>query len=295
MLAFINFRCQLFCAHSGLTFFHLTGFVQESPASTSTPLPPSFGLGFGASSTLLIGAVMDIFESLGLTFNASRLTRDQRDKIRSEMQGALDYVNHADSFAKAIGNLSIDWAHLDRKLDELFQPLLNCTAEEVACILVENIDARCSQLKRLITVAKPPRDWRDWIFAVLNRAANEIGPKRNRLLHDTWDFRDNTAARTDKRAKIKQAQSRQEETLSFDTKHPVSAEEIELLTSCVFTVSMALDAAKLDLVQWREEGRFPEFDPQWIPAGKPTARCSAFRLTDTVPPRPVPPEQFELG
>jgi hypothetical protein len=222
-------------------------------------------------------------------------TEDDRRRLRHLLDRTGALLDKVDNHAQEIGHLCITWASMDRMIDHLFRPLLGCSAEQVACILVENIDTRCTMLKRLLVVADVPTNWLEWIVALLNRASNELAPLRNRVVHDAWRISENKAMRIDKRAKIAKSQSRGKGQLSFDTEHPMEADEITLLDQKVSTVAIALRVAAIALDRWQIEGRFPELDPQWLPACKLAARCPDYQLDGESPEKPFAPLHFEFG
>jgi len=238
---------------------------------------------------------MDDFESFLKSIDYSGLSEEQRRQARLNLEKSSHQLDRWDLITKALGELSVSWTHLDAAVDKLFQPLLNCTAEEVSCILVENVNARCSMLKRLIVVAKAPQDWQKWIFGLLDRISNEIGPMRNRLLHDALQVSDEGAYRIDKRPRLGRMRADQPISLSFNARHPVTIEDIHLLGDKMFTVSTALKIAQLSLSDWRKCGYFPQLDPLWLPASMETARCTFYRVSADELKRPLPPSNFEMG
>lgn len=104
--------------------------------------------------------------------------------------------------AMNLGQLCMSWAALDRVIDDLFEPLLDCSAAQVASIVtnVDNISARCDILKRFLHLEPVGDEFREWLVAVLNRVSNELAPLRNRYIHDHWSVKLDAIVRTDKRA-----------------------------------------------------------------------------------------------
>lgn len=173
-----------------------------------------------------------------------------------------------------LGRLCISWAALDHELDSLFRPLLQCSAEQIAALVgnIDNTAARCEMLRRLIFVEAPSEPWREWFVGLIDRITNELGPMRNRYIHDAWSVFSQPLVRRDRRALVKQAQSRQPPKLVFNTEHVAEPGEVERFTSAVSTVLAAVAFAAIDLRRWRQTGKPLEPEPRLIPASKKHAR-----------------------
>lgn len=214
------------------------------------------------------------------------ITAKNYDQVKRTLDKASAMLAKRDEYAVAVGNLASAWAGLDHRVDELFEPLLNCSEEKVACITVENIATRCEMLKKLLHTERLPSKWTAWVEGLLNRTANELAPLRNRFIHDSWGMSKTGFLRIDKRAKVGKVQSRQRPKLTYKTEHPTSVEDVYKLTMCVGTVSFALWAATHTLRLWRLEGRRLRLSRQWLPASMPTARCSNMIVNGSAPHRP---------
>jgi hypothetical protein len=179
-----------------------------------------------------------------------------------------------DKHVQSIGQLCITWAVLDSKVDELFEPLLQCSPAQVASLVtnVDTISARCDILRRLITLESPSPEYRKWVIALLNRVTGELAPLRNRYVHDNWSISHEAVVKIDKRAKIGKAQSRMDEELSFNTKEVTPTEVVDKLTGRVRLVFAMLHWAAYDLRHWRRTGQPLKPHPQYIEASKPNAR-----------------------
>jgi hypothetical protein len=176
--------------------------------------------------------------------------------------------------ATSIGLLCISWATLDRKLDPLIGLLLPCSKEKVASIAanIEQVGARCEILKRLVMVESPSPEWRGWFIAILDRISGEIGPLRNRCVHDYWRLKGGQMTRQDRRAKIAKPQSHEPERLIFDTTYVMPTDQVERLILRIEAALTALLAAETDLLSWRKTGQPVMPDPQLAPVSKPNAR-----------------------
>jgi hypothetical protein len=179
-----------------------------------------------------------------------------------------------EAHAMSLGRLCIAWAVLDRTVDGIFKPMLNCSDAQVASIVtnIENISSRCDILKRLITDSKVPRAYAEWVIALLHRVSGELAPLRNRYVHDSWDITHEEVTKIDKRAKITKAQSRQPDQLLFDTKDVTPTTEVDKLIAKVTLVMAMLSFARFDLAHWQQTKLPIEPHPPYIEASKPRAR-----------------------
>lgn len=193
------------------------------------------------------------------------------DEVLAAMKQAQEDFQH---HAELIGVLCISWAALDHALDPLFTHLLQCSEKQVACFAanIEQVGLRCEILKRLLIVEAPSQNWREWLTAILDRVSGELAPIRNRCIHDAWSRKDGKMTRTDRRLQIGKSQSRQPDTLIYNTEHVMPADQVERLLRQVEAVTGALEGANRDLRKWRETGQPVEPDPQLVPVCKRTAR-----------------------
>lgn len=184
-----------------------------------------------------------------------------------------------DKYALQLGKMCLVWAFLDRSLDEVIEQLLCCSKSQAASITsaVTDVAPRCEIIKRLIVLSHPGESWRDWFIALIQRVSGELAPTRNRYIHDEWQADATTIVRRDKRAKIGREQARQPLSLSFDTKHPTSPNEIEQFTMKVATVLAFIETAKIDLRIWQQGGQIREPNPQDWEGCKPNARYQTPR------------------
>ena len=176
--------------------------------------------------------------------------------------------------AHAIGSLCATWAVIDRALDQLLAALIPTTIDRVTCITTSasDVSSRCEMLTRLITLEHPTPAFRNWLISLLRRVSGEIGPLRNRYVHDAWAVRNGELLRYDRRAKIGKAQSHQEATLQFDLTHVTPFDEVQRVDERAKYVMTGLLFAEQDLTRWRKtkSGRDPL--PEWLPMSKPNAR-----------------------
>jgi len=223
-----------------------------------------------------------------------KLEPEDIEYLEAFLSSAEKLVGAHDAIAQSIGELALGWAALDTAVDELFEPLLECSEGQVACILVENIGTRCEMVKKLLHAEGLPPKWVTWVEALLNRSSRELAALRNRYIHDSWRITAEQSFRNDKRAKLGKSQSRQKRKLSFKTEHETSVKDIKRLTERVFTVSSALGVAAKGLRTWRVEGKRPRVLKQWLPAGKPGARMLNYQADTKALEKPLVPLQYEF-
>lgn len=188
------------------------------------------------------------------------ITEENVDRIRATLDRAGAVIDRHQKNLVAVGRLATAWAGLDTAVDSLFEPLLDCSEAQVACILVENVSARCDMLKRLLHVEPLSPSFTDWVTSLLNRASAELAPLRNRYIHDASVVTHAAVHRTDKRAKIGKLQSRQKRSLIYKTVHEVKSEDIERLSDCISTVTLALKVYDPRLLPAPPRGLRYEFD-----------------------------------
>jgi hypothetical protein len=171
------------------------------------------------------------------------------------------------ALATQLGFLVMDWSYLDREIDALLVPLLQCTPAEVSCIVsnVENVASRCEIVKRLLVLHLPSSDFREWLVALLDRIARELAPLRNRYIHDNWISRQMRSVRVDKRAKIIRKESRAKPSVQFDAHTATSGADVERLTRAVTAAVDALRYGNDALKAWRLNGEHITLDTYWAP------------------------------
>ena len=180
--------------------------------------------------------------------------------------------------ARAIGELCMSWAALDSAIDELLEPLLNCDRTTAASISssIDRLEPRVEIAKRMIVHADFGEDWQKWFFAIFQRITDELGPQRNRYVHDRWRMRRGEMQRIAKRAVIEKGQAYQALKLTFDHEHVTPVGEVDRVRSCVDTVTYAIELAANDLRDWRIKGRLRRLRTLLVPASKRRTRMDRF-------------------
>lgn len=222
------------------------------------------------------------------------VTEENYEETARALAAAQHFLTISDAHAAALGYLCRSWAGLDGKVNQLFEPLLQCSAAQVACIVPENLGLRCEALKRLLHVEPLPDPLVSFAVGLLDRVSRELAPMRNRLIHDGWSITKEETSRIDKRAKLGKPQSRQRMTVIHETKHPTELEDIKRADERIGTVLSALWALIHVLRRWRSEGQIPELSVQWLPAATRMSRCVNYIVDPASPDRPQYPLRFEF-
>lgn len=225
-------------------------------------------------------------------FLGERYTDPEKLREIVTRTGALIAKN--DGHAKAIGDLCIGFSSLDWAITQLYVPLLQCSEAQAVCVADENISRRCTSAIKLLHLEDLPLDWLNWVVALLRRADGELGPMRNRYIHDAYAINETSTVRIDRRPKLGKPQSRQRQTVTYNTEHDAPLAEIEQARECVSTVRWALAAATQSLAVWRQTGQIPELDLLWLPACKPRARGHLQIWSRTEQEAPPPPAHYEF-
>jgi hypothetical protein len=199
-----------------------------------------------------------------------------------------------DDYALALGQLSMGWAALDHTLQETFQWILGTDVETAAIMAsgLDSIESRATPIKKLLVHHNFESDQIDFINKLLNRVVNEIGPLRNRHIHDRWWLTEGGMKRVDRRATVKKPQSRQRPSLDFNSEKTVNLSEIEQLTEYIYTIEIALWHLNIQLHIWRNKGWPPRYDKRWYPACKEKTRLA--RHPSILQARPEWPEPSDF-
>ncbi|MFN2098599.1 hypothetical protein [Altererythrobacter sp. MF3-039] len=206
-------------------------------------------------------------------FKPEDASPEQIKVMKAILERTLIPLEGASEYTKAVGELCSSWAWLDRALDQMFEPILDCPTEQVACIRSDNTGARCNMLSQLLHTIEIPTEWHEWIDGLLTRARGELASRRNRIVHDAWILDESDIRRIDKRPALKSAQAGEPRSLSFDVEHEETAAKVHELISRVFTVTQALRHAHYAISHWRSQGQFPQLDARWLPANKQNAQA----------------------
>lgn len=137
-----------------------------------------------------------------------------------------NYLEHAQS----IGGLCYQWSILESALVLLIEYLSGLDDKTTACLLSTSRDTsqRCEIASRLAILKVPHGPWRTCLLNTLSVIQNKMCEKRNRTVHDEWQFSENQILRINRAVKMPM-DSEKVRQLVYETKTPVEVGEIEIL------------------------------------------------------------------
>jgi hypothetical protein len=227
------------------------------------------------------------FEMWGMRFTDPEV-------LRQTLEHAQAVIDKARAHSEALGALCVAFSGLDWSITGLYEPLLQCSEAQAACIVDENISHRCAVAVKLLHLEELPAEFVDWASALLHRADGELGSLRNRYVHDAYQISAEGTLRIKRRAELGKPQSHQRRQVTYNTKHPTTVGEIEHVSQRVSTVGAALQAATCYLRTWRQSGQPPQLDPQWLPASKPKARLLNYQANVEALEIPLVPLEYDF-
>lgn len=160
-----------------------------------------------------------------------------------------------DAHLRALGRLCITWAVLNRHLTDLASVLIGAGPEITAAIYSgnETLGPRCEAIKKLVVVRPPSEKWQEKLTALVEQIQFQIGPLRNRFVHDEWHDGQDGITRIDFRTSLEKAQAHQKKTLRSARWHHDEAERVEQLVGEIELVTYQLHTAVIILsMHWRE-------------------------------------------
>lgn len=149
-----------------------------------------------------------------------------------------------------LGEVSMIWAAIDRKLDMLIADILDIGHAETAAIVTGILPTRKAEmLKRLIVISCPGGDWFERMITLLSEISGSFGKERNRLIHDSWRFDIDSITRIDARAKPEQVPFKGK-VLAFDKRISVTIEELKKWSAKGHTILWDIDELHPALLPW---------------------------------------------
>lgn len=166
-----------------------------------------------------------------------------------------------DQICLSIGRMSRCWGLLDFELNLLLGTLLQIDEERTSCITTElrDVAPKCRTIRALSFAVGAPQDWIAILTDLLNIIQNQLGPSRNRIIHDAWyETPEKGAQRLDRRAKITRPQAFNDFALSTNREHAFSVDDTDLLAVKIIAAMPRVAQARFDIESLNREGRFPE-------------------------------------
>jgi hypothetical protein len=189
----------------------------------------------------------------------SQLSSSMTDQTSGNM-GVIETLDFYDRYLLAIGRLCATWSVLDRELNSLLAALLDVDEPQIACIATEMNDVapRCRLVKTLLYTVDVPADWRADVAELCNIISNQIGPSRNRLVHDRFGVSEDQILKMDRRAKLIKPTSFSDLKLEYDREELVDKDTVENVALKAMAASARLATARFDLEYLKRENTFPE-------------------------------------
>ncbi|MEO1922642.1 MAG: hypothetical protein ABGW84_12245 [Sphingomonadaceae bacterium] len=166
-----------------------------------------------------------------------------------------------DQICLSIGRMSRCWGLLDYELNLLLGEMLQIDEERTSCITTElrDVAPKCRTIRALSFAVGAPQDWIATLTELLNIIQNQLGPSRNRIIHDAWyETPEQGPLRLDKRAKVTRPQSFTDFTLSTNREHSFSVDDVDLLAIRIIAAMPRVAQARFDIEKLNCEGSFPE-------------------------------------
>lgn len=156
---------------------------------------------------------------------------------------------------------------MNRHLTDLASVLIGAGAEITAAIYSgnETLSPRCEALKKLIVVRQLNRNWQSKLTELVERVQFDIGPARNRYVHDEWHDGDFGITRIDFRTTLEKPQARQQRRLRTARWHYDEAEKVERLSGEIEIITYQIHIASIILSMHWHEGR--PLRPFWRQSG----------------------------
>lgn len=142
---------------------------------------------------------------------------------------SMKQTNAVQRHLAAIGGLCYNWAHLDNVIVLTIQTLSGCDDKTLACLLSTSRDTsqRCEIANKLLILNLEDGPWRDCAINTFKLIQNKFCDKRNRYVHDEWQFYEDDIIRTTRTVKIIKAEPLSPQTLSYHANTPTRTKEIE--------------------------------------------------------------------
>jgi hypothetical protein len=193
-------------------------------------------------------------------------------------------------YAEAIGMLTIYWASLENTLTHVILTLLQSDEMTASCIgaSVDKAAGRAMLIQRLVLRPNesPADEWRDCMLGLCDQITNNLGPKRNRLVHDDWNISETAIERHNTGLRIGKPSERAAKALLTYDKAPSHAPQIWKLTRQVIDVAFYITAVGLRYSTWKRSGKFAPLHERAILVSKGIA--PARRQPDLEVPTPPP-------
>jgi hypothetical protein len=166
------------------------------------------------------------------------------------MVSPLIRYDYLDDHAHAIGYVCIKWSMLEAECDRLIEVLAPLEHGNASASILGHIDIteKIKIMRALGFLRKTTDAWYDRLDSALKNIDEDVRPKRNRFIHDTWLHKwspqKTTVIRRQSGAKVTKPQSRQK-TLSVFIETIVESSEIWDLAKTIQNVASEVSILRL--------------------------------------------------
>lgn len=163
----------------------------------------------------------------------------------------------SDALLVELGRIAVFWGYLDREINHCIASALICTPVQAAAIATEldNVAARCRLAISLThTIECESQEWLSQVTNLFNHVANQLGPLRNRYMHDKWETSGDAHRRVDRRVRIRKEKSFSVPSIAFDNQIDVNLQELSTLQGRILTAIVRLTwvASDIEMIINRE-------------------------------------------
>lgn len=144
------------------------------------------------------------------------------------------------------------WSAIDRQITDLMMHILETGPDQAAILNTGLCDLapRCTVIERLLIVSSYEEDWVDWLCSMIAIIRDELGPSRNRYVHDQWQVGVDAMRKIDTRAKLRKPKAFSRKTIGYDEPADVAIATLQSWCFKGMDVHSALSAAIHDLRYW---------------------------------------------
>lgn len=149
-----------------------------------------------------------------------------------------------------LGEISMAWSSLDRRVDDLICDLLDISFAETAAIVSGLLLPKKAQMAlRLIAIDNPGAEWAGQMNLLLVELSGRLAEERNRLIHDAWQFDMDAIRRIDSTARRSKGPDGSTE-LSFDRHTDVTIHDLKKWVARAAAINFRLRELRPALLPW---------------------------------------------
>ena len=169
------------------------------------------------------------------------MSEDKSDEQLNEMFDTLEN-GHLSLHATYLGQLCIAWSLLETGLNIFLISMMHPSPLKTSVTILNNLNLR-DKIATAVPLAfqkQISKEWYSEVSTLLNEINNNLRPRRNRMIHDTWIGDGDTVYRVQNHAKVVKAQSHTLQ-MSFE-----SIEQIKVSDICILVIEIFAAYGKLN-------------------------------------------------